>query len=414
MILGRDDESAVTRISLASYAGEGIADISVSKRGSSQGLRDLVEGEASLALTTRPIRRDELAVFENRGFERIDRQPYETVLALDGLLIVTSPQNPVRALSQARIAEVFSGRISNWADIGGPDAPIRLYGRPPTSGTGSVFEALVMQPQRMRMAPAVTFLDSDAEVSDEVARDPLAIGITSFSNVRSARSLAIQGVCGIQTPATAFSIKAEEYPLARRLFIYRKPVTFPAVATNFMDVVGSEAAQEIISRTGFVDQAVASQSINSMGLRFVASLLPSEVDVDLPQLQGMMQDLIAADRLSLTFRFEQGSSILDSRAIADIQRLAEMISNNQFRNKEILLIGYTDSVGRPDINAELSRTRAEQARTALLQALGPDAQERVQIQALGYGEMSPLGCNETANGRRINRRVEVWTRDVIR
>jgi len=77
------------------------------------------------------------------------------------------------------------------------------------------------------------------------------------------------------------------------------------------------------------------------------------------------------------------------------------------------LIGFTDSVGRGDLNLSLSQARAEQVRQALVSAAPPGALADSQIRVAGYGEMSPLGCNETLNGRRINRRVEVWSRDLV-
>ncbi len=72
-------------------------------------------------------------------------------------------------------------------------------------------------------------------------------------------------------------------------------------------------------------------------------------------------------------------------------------------------MGFTDSVGNGESNQRLSQSRAEQVRTALLSA-GAGAIDPARIEVRGYGELSPLGCNEVTDGRRINRRVEVWTR----
>ncbi|MEM8787747.1 MAG: phosphate ABC transporter substrate-binding/OmpA family protein [Pseudomonadota bacterium] len=413
ILVGRE-AADISNTTLTSIDGETLANVSVVEGGSSRGLRELAEGAAHLALTTRPITAAEVDAVAAAGLGAINQQPFETVLALDGLAVVVSRDNPIRALTQARIADVFAGRISNWRELGGPNAEIELYTRARTSGTGAVFDALVMRPTRQEVSGTADVLDSDAAVSDAVANDPFGIGFTSYSNERSARSIAIQGVCGIQTPATAFTIKTEEYPLTRRLYLYRPDRRLPQPATDFLRFIGSATAQEIVSLTGLVDQDVSAQSVNNMGLRFVASVLPSDAETTLPALQNMMQDLIAADRLSITFRFEQGSSRLDSRAEADVARLADMINTGALQNKEVLLIGFTDSVGRADINAELSVSRADQVRDTLLAALDTRVAPQTNISALGYGEMSPLGCNETANGRRINRRVEVWTRDIVR
>ncbi|MEM7614597.1 MAG: OmpA family protein, partial [Pseudomonadota bacterium] len=116
----------------------------------------------------------------------------------------------------------------------------------------------------------------------------------------------------------------------------------------------------------------------------------------------------------ITLRFDEGSTRLDARAEKDVQRLAEMIHDGRFENKEVLLVGFTDSAGPAAVNASLSQSRAEQVADTLIDQLPVDLAERDMIRALGYGEMSPLACNDTATDRQINRRVEVWTRDLVR
>ena len=95
----------------------------------------------------------------------------------------------------------------------------------------------------------------------------------------------------------------------------------------------------------------------------------------------------------------------------NIVRVAVIIFENE--NKEILLVGFTDSVGRADLNEVLSKARAGQVRSAIRRGAPRGTFDEVAMTAIGYGEMSPLGCNEAAVGRRINRRVEVWTRDIV-
>lgn len=403
-----------TKIALNDFEGKELAQIELGTGGSSAGLRDVLEGNATLAVTTRPVRPAEVDALKSAELGDFSQSSQEKVLALDGLLVVTSPDNPVRAITETDTARIFSGEIANWAEVGGNNAPINLYIRAGDTGTGTVFYGLVMQPNGATITANATTLTSDAEVSDAVAQDPNGIGFTSFSNERNAKSLAIRGICGIQTPATAFTIKTEEYPLTRRLYIYQPGTDLPPHAEQFVDFIQSEVAQQIIAKTGFVDQGVSSEGVNEMGLRFVSAVLPSEAEVSLEDLQSMMADLITADRLSITYRFKPGSTELDTRAESDIIRLADQLARGEFANQELLLIGFTDSVGKPDINAALSEARALQVRDALVASAPAGKLDELPIHVLGYGEMSPLGCNETSNGRLINRRVEVWTRDLIR
>ena len=79
-----------------------------------------------------------------------------------------------------------------------------------------------------------------------------------------------------------------------------------------------------------------------------------------------------------------------------------------------MLVGFTDSLGEGAENRRLSERRADEAEARLRALLPENLRETARIRALGFGELSPLGCNETPRGRNINRRVEVWVRDVAR
>ncbi|MXU66470.1 substrate-binding domain-containing protein [Oceanomicrobium pacificus] len=404
-----DDGSELT---LTGANDENLATINLAGLGSTGGLKALLDGEASLAVTSRPLRNREARAFADAGLGNLADPENEKVLALDGLVVVTSRDNPVRAIRETDVPEVFSGRINNWSQLGGPDAPIRLYVRDESSGTREVFDNLVMRPVGLAVADQVISVDNDDAIADLVSADPYGIGFTGFASLRNAKGLAIEGVCGLQTPPTAFTIKTEEYPLTRRLYMYQtnRPKTRHAKA--LMDFALSDMAQQVIADAGFIDQAITAETINAQGLRLASALTAPEAGQSFGQLQDMVGTLINADRLSTTFRFETGSSELDSKAQADIQRLAAQLMEGKYDNKELLLVGFTDSVGQADLNQFLSADRAGQVQQALLDAAGGDL-PNVKFRVLGYGEISPLGCNETFQGRLINRRVEVWTRDLV-
>ncbi|MEP4260723.1 MAG: OmpA family protein, partial [Rhizobiaceae bacterium] len=78
--------------------------------------------------------------------------------------------------------------------------------------------------------------------------------------------------------------------------------------------------------------------------------------------------------------------------------------------QEILLVGFADSIGPADRNTVLSQRRAETVENLLAAEFDPQTRERLNIQALSFGEQMPLDCNETDDGRANNRRVEVWAR----
>ncbi|WP_299080530.1 phosphate ABC transporter substrate-binding/OmpA family protein [uncultured Ruegeria sp.] len=408
----RSQEEGVDKLLLRNELGEFLAEVSLMGGDSTDGIKQLVDGNSALAVATRPAQPDELASASQAGLGDMTTTENQKIFALDGLVVITSQSNPLRAIAEQDLARIFSGAISNWKQIGGPDAPIQLYMRAPDSGTGLVFSDLIMNPAGATYSNEMSLFETDTELAAAVAADPLGIGITSLASADEAKVLAIRGVCGIQVPATPFTIKTEEYPLSRRLYAYTGD-TVPAQLSRFMQFLESEKAQETIDASGFVSLGESLQGPNEQGLRYLGAVMPTDAEVTLKQLREMSAELSGADRSSITFRFAFGSSRLDSRAQDDITRLASLLAKEETTNKELLLIGYTDSVGAGKSNRSLSQQRAKQVNDALLQAAPANSLDGLTIRTLGYGEISPLSCNDTENGRRINRRVEVWLRDIV-
>jgi phosphate transport system substrate-binding protein len=390
-----------------------MADITITSLGSSAGFAALLEGQAQIAMSSRPVRQREIDVFDQRGLGTMNAAGQEHVLGLDGLISIVSRSNPIQAISIENIAAIFAGRITNWAQIGGPDAPINVYIRDSQSGTNQVFQQLVLEPFGLGFAPTAQQYDSNSELSDAVAADPFGIGFTGYSFERNARAIGIQEVCGIITQPSPFAIKSEEYPLARRLYLYTTNQALSPHASNLIDFIDSDEAQDVISASGYIDQAISATRVDDQGLRLANAMFSAEDTTQLLELRDFAASIVNAERLSSTFRFQPGSSILDVRAQRDAVRLAEYLSRGGFENKEILVLGFTDSIGRPDLNRALSFRRAQQVLDSIQAAAAPGALEGIQFDVLGYGELSPLGCNETFNGRRINRRVEIWVRERI-
>lgn len=407
------DADGATTVALKNELDSDLSNVTLSGQGTAQGFQDLSSGAAHLAISSRSANDSENAAFKSMKLGDLGSSGQQKIFALDGLVVVTSKTNPIRAVSETDLAKIFSGQITNWDQIGGPSAGINLYVRDQASGTGVVFNDLVMAPAKLEISGAARIVDTDAGVAKSVATDPLGIGIASISDVGNAKVLAIRGVCGIQVPATAFTIKTEEYPLTRRLYAYTTNQRSPAHMDNFIDFLDTKAAQNAIAGSGYVDLGVAYQTNDEQGLRYLSAIMPTDAEMTLPQLRTMTTNLMAADRLSITYRFALGSSRLDERATDDIVRLAKLLSTGDFDNKELLLIGFTDSIGNGAGNTNLSRRRALEVKDALQAALPSGEIDGLPVQVLGFGEVSPLACNDSPNGRRINRRVEVWLRDTV-
>ncbi|TFG86868.1 MAG: flagellar motor protein MotB [Hyphomicrobiales bacterium] len=390
---------------LVDDGGNEVAAINVRAHNTAAAFSALADGTAAIGLASRRVNEAEA------GLTGLRDSPNEHILALDGLIVIVNPDNPVRSLTLDQIAAVFAGQTTNWAELGGPDQPISLYVPNEDSGTLDVFETLVMQPRALAIAESAERLEDHADLSDLVSIDPSAIGVTGFAYARGSRMLAIRQQCGLVSLPTAFSIKTEEYPLGRRLYAYGSDTDGQAVlARALLDFALSDAAQPIIAETGFIDRDIEGQGIEVQGARLANSLTSPE-EFSLPLFREMLTELKDAERLSITFRFTLGSSNLEVRSQSEAERFARLLAGGAYAGKDIILVGFTDSVGELNVNRGLALRRAQSVLDTLKAAVGAGALDTVPILAQSYGELTPVGCNETNEGRELNRRVEVWVRD---
>jgi len=336
--------------------------------------------------------------------------PDEHIVALGGLIVIVHPDNPLRALTLEQIAAVFAGRTTSWAQLGGPELPISLYARDDRSGTLEAFDSMVMRPSRLKIAETAERLEDSADLSDLVSIDPTGIGFTGFAYARASRPLAIRQKCGLISFPTTFEMKAEEYPLARRLYAYGSGAAMASHARQLLEFALSDAAQPIIAEAGFVDRGIETQGIEVQGARLAHSLTSKE-EFSLALFREMLGELKDAGRLSVTFRFTAGSSNLEARSQSEAERFARLLADGGYAGKDILLVGFTDSVGDFKVNRGLAERRAQNVLDTLKAAVDEGVLDAVPILVQSYGELTPVGCNETPQGRQLNRRVEVWVRD---
>ncbi|MHA1527746.1 MAG: substrate-binding domain-containing protein [Alphaproteobacteria bacterium] len=400
--VGAGENERVLRLGNAD--GKEIVAIEIGAHGTATTFPALADGNAAIGLASRRMAGAEAGLADLRD------SPGENILALDGLIVIVHPDNPVRSLSLDQIAAVFAGRITNWDQLGGPSLPVSLYVRDDRSGTLESFEAMVMGPRKLQIAEAAERLEDNAELSDLVSIDPTGIGFVGFAYARATRPLAIRQQCGLISRPTTFDVKTEEYPLARRLYAYGSRAAMPSHASALLDFALSDAAQPIIAEAGFVDRGIETQGIEVQGAR-LANSLTSKEEFSLDLFREMLGELKDAGRLSLTFRFTAGSSNLEIRSQSEAERFARLLAAGAHAGKDIILVGFTDSVGDFKVNRGLAARRAQSVLDTLKASVPEGALDAVPILVQSYGELTPVGCNETPAGRQLNRRVEVWVRD---
>lgn len=210
--------------------------VQVEYTGSTAGLESLQAGSVDIGDASRSLSDEE----KNNGL-------VENVVAVDGIALITDKENEVADLTTQQLADIYTGKITNWSEVGGKDESIVVIGRENGSGTRSAFEELVGVEEQCAYAQE---LDSTGAVLGKVAATPGAIGYVSLDVVDDTVStISLNGV-----EATEENILAGDYLLSRPFVMATMGEISEqneAVQTWF-EFVGSDAGQEVISSLGLI------------------------------------------------------------------------------------------------------------------------------------------------------------------
>ena len=203
--------------------------------GSGSGIQAVQEGRCDIGLSSRALKDAE----KEAGLT-------ETVLAYDGIAMIVNPANPVEDLSLEQIADIYTGKITNWSEVGGNDSQIVLIGREAGSGTRGGFEEIVGVVDACQYRQE---LSSTGDVITTVAQNPDAIGYASLAAVKdTVKALKVAGV----TPTEA-TVKDGTYTIQRPFVLATKTgEKLNDVAQAFFDYATSAEAGEIITAAGAV------------------------------------------------------------------------------------------------------------------------------------------------------------------
>jgi phosphate transport system substrate-binding protein len=358
--------------------------IEIHAHGSSTAFTDLLQGTTELGMSSRKIKDQERDLLLSKDGD-LSEPGGEHIIGLDGLAIITNTKNPVTQLSIPQLVKIFSGQVTNWSAFGGKDLPITLYARDENSGTWDSFRSMVLDPAKAVLSLTSKRFESSSQLSDLVASDEGGIGFIGLPYVRRAKLLAISTTKSSKAILpTHFTVSTEDYPLARRLYFYLPRKNINADAEDFVKFSATERGQSIVEDIGLVSQNIKT------GQPFHNNFYPEE-----------MRNLTKrSQRLSINFRFKDGSDELDTKGISDLERLVKYVELNS--PKRVQLFGFSDSEGDKTENAELSLRRAQVVEQQLI------ARGIYPLVARGMGEEAPLASSKSEEGRRMNRRVEVW------
>ncbi len=388
-------------------AGREAARITIKLTSSDEGFADLLGNQADMVISMREATGRERAMAREAGMGDLRSLRQVRVIALDALVPVVAPGNPVRRLSMTQLMQIYSGQVTNWSELGGEDAPITPYLRDASLGFGRVFVTDVVRAQGGALADNVLTQVSDAALTHAVSEDPFGIGIAGFSHSGNAEVVTLSGPCGFDLAATRNSIKAEDYPLTTPMYLYLPARRLPKLARDFLAYMRSDAAQFVTRRAGFVDQAFGEIPVGAQGDRLANAIRAAGPEVGLDELKRMAEIMANATRLSLTFRFEGGSIVLDAPSRSNVALLARALEAGRFDGRQMAFVGFGDGQGAASLNQKIARRRAAAVRKAVLAEM-EGAKPDLAIEA--FGEALPMACDDSAWGRTVNRRVEIWLR----
>ena len=358
--------------------------VEVAAHGSSTGFAALKNARADLAASSRPIKDSELVDLEPLG--DLKSPDAEQVIAIDGLAIILNPRNPLNTLNTEQLAQIFNGEVSTWEALGGIGGAIHLYARDDQSGTYDTFKELVLSRRGKPLAGTAQRFESSEALSDAVSHDPQGIGFIGLPYVRQARAVAIGAGDAQALLPSATSIATEDYPLSRRLFFYNRVDEKNPWAQALVAFAHSPRGQAIVEKTGFIAQSVQAVAVApTAGMPAAYAQLSQQ-----------------AQRLSVNFRFQEGSATLDNKAQRDIGRVLDYLTRQGKLRDEVVLVGFGDAKSDPARAELLSKLRAMAVRREL--AKGGVMPREVT----GLGDELPVAANSADSGRMKNRRVEVW------
>lgn len=222
------------------------AKIQVTGGGSGVGLAALQNKTTDLANSSRKIRAKEI----ESCIKAFGKRPTEYKVALDGLSVYVSADNPVEALSLPQLEAIFTGRIRNWKDVGGPDAPITVYSRENSSGTYEFFKEHVLGGKDFT-ASAQT-MPGTAAVLQAVAKDKHGIGYGGAAYGAGAKHLKVSKEDGSEPiEPNEETVVSGKYPIWRHLFIYVNPAQDTGDIGKFLRWIRSDTGQELVKEIGY-------------------------------------------------------------------------------------------------------------------------------------------------------------------
>jgi len=208
--------------------------------GSATGFQGLLAGEIDIALSSRLILTEEAKALA----AKYNSIGLSFLVAKDALSVLVNKENPLSNLTIEQVRDIFTGKITNWSQLGGWEQPIQLAIRPPTSGTHLYFKEFVLD--NAEYSTAALIIPTNTAIANFIRENPSAIGQSGIEVSDAVTHCHINGIA-----ATRRNVREGRYPLSRYLYLYTIHTPSGKVK-QFIDWVISPAGQMVVSQAGFI------------------------------------------------------------------------------------------------------------------------------------------------------------------
>jgi len=225
--------------------------ISVTGGGSGTGIAAMINGTVNVANASRDMKGEEIAAAKGNGIT-----PVEFVVARDAIAVVVNPSNPVKGLTLEQLSAIYTGKISNWREVGGADGPIVLLSRESNSGTYVYFLENVIRlgnsKSDLLFSPDTLLMPSSEGISVEIRQNPNAIGYDGLGYVTHDQKMVpvARDTAGPHVLPSVDTVNDGTYPISRPLYMYTAGQPNGQVK-DYLDWVLKDG-QALVLKLGFV------------------------------------------------------------------------------------------------------------------------------------------------------------------
>lgn len=221
------------------------ATVTVTGGGSGVGIAALLEGTTDIAMSSRKIKFDEKVKYQEAG-----KSVVEKIIAYDALAVIVNPSNPVTKLTRAQLEGIFTGKITNWKQVGGPDLKIIAYSRETSSGTYEFFKEHVLL--NKNYVNSILSMPATGAIIQSISQTKGAIGYVGLAYLnKSVKDIHVSFDGKNFVEATMENAIDKSYPIVRPLYFYYDKKS-EAKNSPYINFILSEQGQKIVREVGYV------------------------------------------------------------------------------------------------------------------------------------------------------------------